>query len=61
MQSALTETHTASLAIRRGGCYNGHKAVIIVSEIYQLEQLLAFAECGTCLVLRSPCTCPSLP
>src|SRR5699024_8977184 len=36
-----------SLAIRWDGCYNSCKAVMIVFEIYQLEQLLAFAEYGT--------------
>lgn len=35
------------LAFRGVGCYNGCKVVRIVVEIYQLEQLLAFAECGT--------------
>ena len=36
-----------TLAIHRDCCYNSSQAVMIVFEIYQLEQLLAFAECGT--------------
>ena len=36
-----------TLAILRADCYNSPKVVVTVFDIYQLEQLLAFAECGT--------------
>ena len=47
MQSVITETHTISLVILRGGWYNKRKGVCAVFELYQLEHLLAFAEYGT--------------
>ena len=36
-----------TLVILRTDCYNSPKVVLTVFDIYQLEQLLAFAECGT--------------
>ena len=36
-----------TLVILRADCYNSPKVVVTVFDIYQLEQLLAFAECGT--------------
>ena len=46
LQSALTKTHTAPCN-PPGRLVQSSQVVMTVFEIYQLEQLLAFAECGT--------------